>query len=80
MAICLNKTQTNILYYILYFKKCNFVPYFDRLKHPFFRKTFVTKTFKMHNILFFGEVVIFPYTLVPWAIVKIMKPEIYHSV
>ena len=60
MAKCPKKGKTNILYYVLYSKKCYFVGVFFEEKKRLNKKTFVPKiqgTQNMHN---FSRMTIFP--------------------
>ena len=59
MAKCPNKGKTNILYNVLYSKKCYFV-YFFWAKKNIEQKTFVKKIQGTHNMHNFSHMTIFP--------------------
>ena len=59
MAKCPKKGKTNILYYVLYSKKCYFVGFFLS-KKKIEKKTFVKKNQGTHNMHNFSHMTIFP--------------------
>ena len=59
MAKCPKKGKTNILYYVLYSKKCYFVVFFSKKKR-LNKKTFVQKNQGTQNMLNFSRMTIFP--------------------
>ena len=59
MAKCPKKGKTNILYYVLYSKKCYFV-YSFWAKKNIEQKTFVPKTQGTQNMHNFSRMTIFP--------------------
>ena len=60
MAKCPNKGKTNILYNVLYSKKCYFVYSFLSKKKILNKKTFVKKNQGTHNMHNFSHMTIFP--------------------